>query len=71
MEHMSSSAGHGCGQNRKNTNVGPRLGGPLMKPPEFNWEAEDEYSELRNFTLEINNIFQVILHATSRTDSNQ
>ena len=37
-------------------NVGPRLGGPMMKEPTFNWEAEDKYNELKNFRLEVNHI---------------
>ena len=32
-------------------NAGPRLGGPIMKQPTINWEAEDKYNELRNFRL--------------------
>ena len=26
--------------------VGPKLGGPVLKQPSFNWEAEDKYNEL-------------------------
>ena len=39
-------------------NVGPRLGRFTMKQPIFNWEAEDRYNELKNFRLEVNNIFK-------------
>ena len=39
-------------------NVGPRLGRPVMKEPTFNWKAEDMYNELKNFRLDINNIFK-------------
>ena len=35
---------------------GPKLGGPAMKQPSFNWEADDKYSELKTFRLEVNNI---------------
>ena len=36
--------------------AGPKLGGPAMKQPMFNWEAEDKYNELKTFKLEVNNI---------------
>ena len=36
--------------------VGPIIGGPAMKQPTFNWEANDEYSKLKNIRLEVNNI---------------
>ena len=39
-------------------NAGPRLGGPMMKQPTFNWEAEGKYNEHKNFRLELNNIFK-------------
>ena len=29
-----------------------------MKQPTFNWEAEDKYNELKNFRLDVNNIFK-------------
>ena len=35
-------------------NVGPRLGRHMMKQLTFNWEAEDEYSELMNFRIKVN-----------------
>ena len=40
-------------------NAGPGLGRPLMKQPTFNWKAEDKYNELKNFRLEVNNIFKL------------
>ena len=39
-------------------NVGPGLDWPMVEQPTFKWEAEDKYNELKNFTLEINNIFK-------------
>ena len=39
-------------------NVGVRLGGPIMKQPTFNSEAEDKYIELKNVRLELNYIFK-------------
>ena len=28
---------------------GPKLGGPSMKQPTFDWNAQDKYSELKTF----------------------
>ena len=39
-------------------NAGPRLGRPMMKQPTFNWEVKVKYNELKNFRLEVNNIFK-------------
>ena len=39
-------------------NVRPRLGGPMLKQPTFNLQAEDKYNEFKNFRLEVNNIFK-------------
>ena len=36
----------------------PRMGGPTMKQPNFNWEAEDKYNKLKMFRLEVNNILK-------------
>ena len=44
--------------NERSQNIGPRLGKPAMKQPNFNWEAEDKYNELKLFRLEVNNIFK-------------
>ena len=44
--------------NERAQNTGPRLGRPTMKQPNFNWEAEDKYNKLKNFRLEVNNIFK-------------
>ena len=41
-----------------------------MKQPNFNWEAEDKYSKLKNFRLEVNNIFKSYNKPTDRTVSN-
>ena len=35
---------------------GPKVGGPTMKQLTFNWNAQDKYSELKTFRLEVNNI---------------
>ena len=44
--------------NERAQNMGPRLGRPAMKQPNFNWEAEDKYNKLKNFRLEVNHIFK-------------
>ena len=36
--------------------AGPKLGGCAMKQPGFNWEADNKYSELKPFRLEVKNI---------------
>ena len=36
--------------------AGPKIGRPALKQPSFNWEADDKYSKLKNFRLEVNNI---------------
>ena len=42
----------------RSQNMLPRLGIPAMKQPNFNWKAEYKYNELKNFRLELNNIFK-------------
>ena len=39
-------------------NAGPKLGGPTLKQPSFNWSMRDKYAELKNFQIEVNYIFQ-------------
>ena len=41
--------------------TGSRLGRLIMKQPTFTWEAEDKYNKLKNFRLELNNIFKSYL----------
>ena len=36
--------------------AGPKIGGPAMKQPTFDWDAEDKYSELKTFRLEVSNV---------------
>ena len=31
--------------------------GKMMKQPTFDWDTEDKYNELRNFRLEVYNVF--------------
>ena len=35
---------------------GPKIGSPAMKQQTFDWNAEDKYSKLKTFRLEINNV---------------
>ena len=35
---------------------GPKLGGPALKQPTFNWEASDKYTEWKAFILEVRNV---------------
>ena len=36
--------------------AGSKIGGPNMKQPTFNWEAEGKYCKLKTFRPEVNNI---------------
>ena len=46
--------------------VGPKIGSPAMKQPTFDWDAEDKYSELKTFRLEVNNVLST--YNTPQTD---
>ena len=35
---------------------GPRLGGPALKQPIFNWEATDKHTEWKAFMLKVQNV---------------
>ena len=41
---------------RPQSMAGPKIGGPAMKQPIFNGEADDKYSKLKTFRLEVSNI---------------
>ena len=41
---------------RSESHRGPKLGSPVLKQPQFNWEAADKYSEWKAFTLEVRNV---------------
>ena len=41
---------------RMHDGSGPKLGGPAVKQPTFDWNVQDKYSELKAFQLEVNNI---------------
>ena len=36
--------------------AGPKLGGPTLKEPNFNWEAPGKYTEWIAFVLEVRNV---------------
>ena len=38
---------------------GPKIGGPVLKQPQFNWEATDKYTEWNAFILEVRNILSM------------
>ena len=41
---------------RTTSTPGPKLGGPALKQPNFNWEAADKYTERKAFILEVRNL---------------
>ena len=51
-------------------NVGPRLGGPVMKQPSFNWEAKDKYNKLKKYQARGKQYFPIIQNTTNRIVSN-
>ena len=42
---------------RMHDKPGPKICSPTMKQLTFDWNAEDKYSELKAFRLEVNNIY--------------
>ena len=38
------------------TQGGPEIGGPVLKQPQFNWDAADKYLEWKAFMLEVKNL---------------
>ena len=41
---------------REPNTAGPKLGGPTLKQPNFNWEAPDKYTKWNAFILEVRNV---------------
>ena len=37
----------------------PKIGSPAMKQLTFNWNAQDKYSELKTFRIEVNNVLSM------------
>ena len=35
---------------------GPKIGGPVLKQPQFNWNVADKYTEWKAFILEVKNV---------------
>ena len=46
--------------------AGPKIGGPAMKQPTFDWDAEDRYTELKTLSLAVNNA--LLTYNTPQTD---
>ena len=44
--------------NKRVHNAGPKIGGPLMRQPTFNWSCTDKHTELGTFKFEVKNMFQ-------------
>ena len=38
------------------TQQGPKIGSPVLKQPQFNWDATDKYLEWKAFMLEVKNV---------------
>ena len=51
---------------RTHIGSGPKVGGPAMEQPMFNWNVQDKYGELKTFRLEVNNILST--YNTLQTD---
>ena len=51
---------------RMHNGSGPKIGSPAMKQWTFDWNAQDKYSELKTFRLEVNNILST--YNTHQTD---
>ena len=41
---------------RSESQRGPKLDGPVLKQPQFNWEATDKYTEWKAFILKVRNV---------------
>ena len=46
--------------------AGPKIDGPVMKQPTFNWEVDDKHNELKTFRLEVNNVLSA--YSTPQTE---
>ena len=42
-------------------NEGPRMSGPIMKQPTFDWSSKDKCAELRNFKLEVKTCSKILI----------
>ena len=41
---------------RSESQLGPKLGSPALKQPQFNWAATDKYTKWKAFILEVRNV---------------
>ena len=55
IQAMAAAAAAAAAKRPQST-VESKMGRPPMKQPSFNWEADDKYSKLKNFRLEVNKI---------------
>ena len=46
-------------ENSTKQSTGPKEEGPLMNQPTFNCDTDNKYNELKNFSLEVNNVFKL------------
>ena len=46
-------------RHERTQNVRPKIGGPMMKQPMFNWEAEDKHNELK-LQIRVKQCFHII-----------
>ena len=46
-------------QTMAKSQAGPKLGGPTLKQPNFNWEAPDKYTKWKAFILEVRNVLYI------------
>ena len=44
---------------RSESHQGPKIGGPILKQPQFNWEATEKYTEWKEFILEVRNVLSM------------
>ena len=51
---------------RPQSAAGPKISRPAMKQPTFYWEAEEKYSKLKTFRLELNNI--LVMYSTPQAE---
>ena len=42
-------------------NARPRMSGPIMKQPTFDWSAKDKFAKLRNFKLEVKTCLKTLI----------
>ena len=48
----------GAGPRSKPVSMQPKLSGSILRQSTFDWSGTDKYTQLRNFRLKVNNIFE-------------